>query len=65
MTKVEKLENKIFKLYSQIDEIQRACPHTNASKEGFSDTGNWCKADDCYWWEFRCPDCGKIWTEDQ
>jgi len=65
MNKVEKLVAKISKIYEQIFEIQNACPHTNATKKCDSDTGNWCKADDSYWYEFKCPDCKKIWTEEQ
>jgi len=64
-TKIDRARVKIEKLEQEILTLQRECPHTNASKKGCSDTGNWCKGDDSYWWEFRCPDCGKYWVEDQ
>lgn len=65
MTKVEKLKEEVSKLYAQIREIQEACPHTNSTKTARSDTGNWCKADDRYWYDCFCPDCQRVWDEDQ
>jgi hypothetical protein len=41
------------------------CKHPNATKLLKSDTGNLCKADDSYWMDCVCPDCGKHWYEDQ
>jgi hypothetical protein len=65
MNKVEKLKAKISKLYEQIKEIQKVCPHTNVTKTARSNTGNWCKADDRYWYDCFCPDCQRVWDEDQ
>lgn len=45
--------------------LQSICEHPNATKKGESDTGNWDRSQDSYWWIFNCPDCGKRWTEDQ
>ena len=52
-------------LNAQLLYLQEECQHQNAVKENKSDTGNWCKADDCYWTECKCPDCLKFWREDQ
>lgn len=43
----------------------RVCKHPAAKREARSNTGNWCKQDDCYWYDCSCPDCGKLWMEDQ
>lgn len=45
--------------------LQYHCKHPDVKKVNKSDTGNWSKADDVYWTECKCPDCGKYWTEDQ
>ena len=41
--------------------IQDNCKHENASFSYGSDTGNYCKADDVYWKDYKCPDCNKWW----
>ncbi len=46
-------------------ELQQLCTHPNASKKHCGSTGNYDRSADCYWIEFRCPDCGKFWMEDQ
>ena len=48
----------------EIADLQAACPHPSAGKEHKSNTGNYDPGSDCYWTEFRCPDCGKFWSED-
>ena len=45
--------------------LQNECEHPNVTKTAKADTGNFCPQDDSYWYEFRCPDCGKFWTEPQ
>lgn len=45
--------------------MQNECEHPNVTKTAKADTGNWCPQDDSYWYEFRCPDCSKFWTENQ
>jgi hypothetical protein len=52
-------------LINRKTELQLECKHPFATKTAKADTGNWCKADDSYWYEFKCPDCGKFWQEDQ
>jgi transposase-like protein len=61
----KQLEAKIAGLNQQLKALQTTCPHTNATKTPKSDTGNWCKADDAYWYEYKCPDCGRFWTTPQ
>lgn len=45
--------------------LQAMCLHPNVSKKYDGSTGNWDPNDDCYWIEFKCPDCGKKWIEDR
>lgn len=47
-----------------IEQIQKECPHTNAQKKHRADTGNYDPSSDCYWTEFTCSDCGKMWSEE-
>lgn len=65
LNKVLKLKAKISKHANKIVAIQDSCPHDNVIKITRSDTGNYCKADDSYWYDCKCPDCLRIWTEDQ
>lgn len=46
-------------------DLQLLCSHPNATKKYCGDTGNWDRAADSYWIEYRCPDCGKKWNVDQ
>ena len=56
---------KIDYWQDRLSEFQENCQHTNVVKTPKSDTGNWDKYSDSYWYEFKCPDCGKFWREDQ
>lgn len=60
-----KIEGKITELNLKLIELQGSCKHPRVLKTYKGDTGNWSKSDDCYWIEFRCPDCGEQWTENQ
>ena len=66
-TKVKHIEEKIAKLEIELEDIQDNCDHPkeNLEKKGHSDTGNWCKSDDRYWYRFHCGVCNKIWMEEQ
>jgi len=59
------INKRMDKLYDELTALQESCPHENVDKEYQSDTGNWCKADDSYWIDFKCQDCDKRWVEDQ
>lgn len=48
-----------------IKELQEKCEHPHATKVGRGSTGNYDPTQDCYWWEFKCPDCDKFWTKPQ
>ena len=55
---IKKLENQILKL-------QGLCEHPRSITTPRSDTGNYSKSDDRYWYEHKCPDCDKRWETDQ
>lgn len=41
--------------------IQDNCQHQKVEFKYGASTGNWCKDDDCYWKDYKCPDCNKQW----
>lgn len=63
--RINEIHSEILKLNTELKEIQNICPHTNANSYNKADVGNWCTADDRYWTEYICTDCGKQWVEDQ
>lgn len=58
----EDLDARIDKLDEARRQLQLVCLHIGATQAPRSDTGNWCKSDDRYWYECSCPDCGLWWT---
>lgn len=63
--KYEEIIDQQDLLHNQLIALQNSCQHLKVEKEFHSDTGNYCKQDDCYWVECKCPECGKFWTEVQ
>lgn len=63
--KYTKYKSKISEYYSKIEILQSECTHPNHTKEYKGSGGNYDPSSDAYWIEFRCPDCGKFWVEDQ
>lgn len=63
--RVAALDQLIAELTRQKYQLQSKCRHHHAVAEYKSDTGNWSKSDDRYWINFRCYDCGHVWSEDQ
>lgn len=61
VAEVEKINRKIKKWQQLLTEVRAVCSHPNVIKTHGANTGNWCPQDDCYWTDFKCPDCGKIW----
>jgi len=61
----ELLKNKQLKLDAKLKELREKCPHENLKYKLCGDTGNWCKADDSYWIEWRCDDCEARWSTNQ
>lgn len=44
---------------------QNSCNHPGATRTPRANTGNYDPGCDSYWMHCVCPDCGKIWQEDQ
>jgi predicted RNA-binding Zn-ribbon protein involved in translation (DUF1610 family) len=59
------IDRREEKLADELAALQAICTHTNVEKEYKSNTGNYDPTADSYWIDFRCPDCGKRWIEDQ
>ena len=61
------IREEISKLQGQLNQIQDECTHPSpcVTKEAKSDTGNWDKGQDRYWYNCKCHLCGKKWEEDQ
>jgi hypothetical protein len=57
------IEAQINELNAKLQLLRETCKHKKAIKVAHGDTGNWCKADDSYWYSFDCPECGKHWDE--
>jgi hypothetical protein len=62
---MEKYRDLELEIELKIKKYQEKCKHENVIKVAKADTGNWCPVDDEYWYECRCPDCDKRWTEPQ
>lgn len=50
---------------AKLKDLQNECKHPMAEKINRGDTGNYDRSQDRYWRDCNCPDCGKLWTEDQ
>lgn len=61
----EDIQAQIASFYLEIDTLREKCTHPNAQKENKASTGNWDRSQDCYWRDCKCPDCGKLWREEQ
>lgn len=59
------LATEIFVLQTKLVRLQASCKHPAVTKEPGADTGNYDPGMDRYWYDCKCPDCGKIWTEPQ
>lgn len=59
------IRDKLDKLYEQLAELQTLCPHPDVTKKYGGSTGNYDPNADCYWIDWNCPDCDKIWSTDQ
>lgn len=58
---IDNKREKIQTIYNDIKQLQERCPHFGLTKTPGGDSGNWCKADDKYWYDYKCTNCGKSW----
>lgn len=59
------IEKQQIKWDAEEEKLKKLCSHPNADKKYCGSTGNYDRTMDCYWIEFKCPDCGKRWQRDQ
>lgn len=60
--KHKRITDKIDGLYLDLRNLQEECPHPNLTVSHGANTGNYDPSSDCYWKDYKCPDCGKMWT---
>lgn len=63
--RADRINKRIQKAYKELADLQNSCPHTNVTRTPKANTGNYDPSADRYWYEFKCPDCGKFWIKDQ
>lgn len=59
------IQNKIKHLQKELYLLQNICKHIKSIKTPRADTGNYDPSCDRYWYDCKCTECGKFWTEDQ
>jgi len=62
---LDALRVKQREIFNEICDIQELCSHNHMTIETKSDTGNYDRSDDCYWFNANCRACGKSWRVDQ
>lgn len=62
--RVEKIKQKIEQLSFELADIREQCKHPNLITKHGADRGNYDPSLDRYWIDYKCPDCGKFWTQD-
>jgi hypothetical protein len=67
MNIIQELKAQREAIDTQIKNIQEACSHPDPAlkKNPRSDTGNWDRSQDSYWFECHCTLCDKKWIEPQ
>lgn len=63
--KLKSLKEQLAHVTKQIEELNSTCTHPDVDKKYRGDTGNYDPSANSYWIEYKCPDCGKFWTETQ
>lgn len=61
---VARILTTLHQAQSELDKVRSSCTHPDVVKAHKANTGNYDPSADCYWTEFRCPDCGKFWRVD-
>ncbi|ELL7856502.1 hypothetical protein ENKO_114 [Klebsiella phage fENko-Kae01] len=63
--RVQELKKQAAAIYQKLEKITDNCNHNHMTIKAYSDTGNYCRSDDSYWYEAKCRACGKTWNVDQ
>ena len=64
MTKYQELKAEVDKLLLEIKQLQETCRHESRqlTPQSYRDYG---ARNTEYWYDIKCLDCGKFWSEDQ
>lgn len=61
-----RIQKNLMKWLKKQRELQNEiCTHPNVSRIAKGNTGNYDPMEDRYWYTCSCPDCRRVWTEDQ
>ena len=52
-----RMEATIRRQYQALAALQNECTHPNMTATHGGDTGNYDRSANCYWIDYRCPDC--------
>lgn len=63
--KMEELRKQSAEIYNKMQQLQENCSHKHMTVSAYSDTGNYCRSDDSFWYEGTCRACGQTFREDQ
>lgn len=63
--KMAELKKESISIYKKMQDLQDTCSHNHMTVSAHSDTGNYCRSDDSYWFEGTCRACGKTFSYDQ
>jgi hypothetical protein len=61
----ELIQENLIRYKALLELLQKECKHSSLSRIPKSDTGNYDRSGDRYWFEYNCSDCGKSWEETQ
>lgn len=63
--KNKSITDDIENLFKELIKLTNECPHQDLTYKYGGSSGNWDKADDQYWIDWKCHDCGKSWVTSQ
>jgi hypothetical protein len=64
-TRVSEIDDEVRKLMMELDDIQSKCLHPDVETILMNENGPCDQFDGDYWseYEYKCPDCGKLWSK--
>lgn len=63
--KMAELKKQSAAIYAQMQQLRDNCNHNHMTVSAHSDTGNYCRSDDSYWYEGTCRACGEHFSYEQ
>lgn len=63
--KMAELRKAQAAIYQKMQDLQDNCSHNHMTVSAHSDTGNYCRSDDSYWYDGTCRACGQTFRYDQ